>query len=85
MFIWNGSKRGVLPFNSFLDHLSEFDDFCGAEVLDDTRRTERKESRPCIASDDFSNDMGFCLNMTLPFFNSARGFFAAKQKKDASE
>jgi hypothetical protein len=46
---------------------------------------ERKESRPCIASDDFSNDMGFCLNMTLPFFNSASDFFAATQKNDASE
>jgi hypothetical protein len=43
-----------------------------------------KEDGPCIASDDFSNDIGFCLKMTLPFFNSARGFFAATRKKDAS-
>lgn len=45
---------------------------------------KQKEGRPCIASEDFSNDMGFCLKITLPFFNSAIDFFAATREKDAS-
>lgn len=75
MFIWNSSKRRVLPFNSLLNHLAELDNFYEIEILDCA--LSKREDRPCIASDDFSNDMGFCLKMTFPFFNSARGFFAA--------
>lgn len=32
VLVWNGSKRGVLPFDSLLDHLAELDNFCGTEV-----------------------------------------------------
>lgn len=75
MFIGNISKWGVLPLNSLLYHLAELDNFYEIEILD--WALSKQEDRPCIASDDFSNDMGFCLKMTFPFFNSARGFFAA--------
>lgn len=32
---------------------------------------------PCIVSDAFSNDIGFCLKMTFPFLNSEMGFLLA--------
>jgi hypothetical protein len=34
MFVWNSSKRGILPFNSLLYHLAELDNFYEVEISD---------------------------------------------------
>ena len=37
MFVWNGGKRWVLPFNSLLNHLAKLDNLCGTEGLNGIR------------------------------------------------
>ena len=51
-----------------LDAISEAHDFCDWFIMNPGATNDYG---PCIVSDKFSNEIGFCLKTTLPFLSSA--------------
>ena len=69
MIVRNSRKRVI----NIVDAIPEAHDFYGGSLMNDKEPQGSGHHGPCIVSDKFSNEMGFCLNTTLPFLNSARG------------
>lgn len=68
MAVRNGGKRII----DILDAVPKAHDFYRGSLLE-WYEAEGSLHGPCIVSDKFSNEMGFCLKTTFPFLSSARG------------
>lgn len=74
VLIVNGSQDRASTSGAFLKHFTKFDQLWNHWSV--SAILSRVNDRPCSVSECFSNESGFCLKMTLPFFNSTRAAFA---------
>lgn len=71
MFLWYADQRLILVLNVRVEHFTKFYDFWAHINIGTGHHTS---CLPCMVSEAFSKETGFCLKMTLPFFSSAMGF-----------
>jgi hypothetical protein len=90
VLIRNFTKRRFPSFYPLLQHLPKLDN-----LYNQPRKIELSAictvendaffNIPCSVSDCFSNEIGFCLHTTLPFFSSIIAGFSTHKRKNASE
>lgn len=73
--IGNRSERGSFAFYHLFEHFAELHDLCRCIMSPGPRDIAFDESLcawnvPCIVSDIFSNDRGFCFITNFPFLSS---------------
>lgn len=74
VFLWYADQRLILVQGTRVEHLAKFYNFW---LHVNTGMRHDTSCLPCMVSEAFSNETGFCLKMTLPFFSSAMEFLCA--------